>query len=74
LKVVKEISGVDFPIIEVERFPGDPASLVARSERFRRELQWEPWLADQPKMPGGGRASWRAAGEAKKVISEERST
>jgi len=45
--VVKEISGVDFPIIEAERCPGDPASLVVRADRVRRELEWEPRLADQ---------------------------
>lgn len=39
---VKEVSGVDFPVVERPRRSGDPAAVVARAERVRRELGWSP--------------------------------
>ncbi len=42
LAVVKKISGVDLQIIEAERRPGDPASLVARADRIRSLTGWQP--------------------------------
>lgn len=44
--VVKEVSGVDFPVIEAPRRPGDPAALVARAERVREVLGWQPRYDD----------------------------
>jgi UDP-glucose 4-epimerase len=46
LKVVKEISGVDFKVIEAERRPGDPAALVARAEKIVQLTGWQPKYAD----------------------------
>lgn len=42
IEVVKRISGVDFPVVEAPRRPGDPAMLVARAERIRSLLGWSP--------------------------------
>ncbi len=42
IKMVKEVSGVDFPIIDEPRRPGDPAMLVAKAERIRKVLHWQP--------------------------------
>lgn len=42
LAVVKEVSGVDFSVVEAERRPGDPAALVARAERIGRLTDWRP--------------------------------
>jgi UDP-glucose 4-epimerase len=39
---VKEISGVDFPVIEEGRRIGDPACVIASSERIREVLGWQP--------------------------------
>ena len=36
------ITGVDFPVREKGRRPGDPAVLVASAQRIREELGWEP--------------------------------
>lgn len=36
----KEITGVDFPVREVVRRPGDPAVLVASSAQIKEELGW----------------------------------
>jgi UDP-glucose 4-epimerase len=42
LKVVKEVSGAEFTILEAERRPGDPASLVAKADRIRQLTGWQP--------------------------------
>ena len=46
LELVREVSGVDFKVIEAERRPGDPASLVASAERIRQLTGWRPQHAD----------------------------
>lgn len=42
LKMVKEVSGVDFKTVEAERRPGDPASLVARADKIGNLTGWKP--------------------------------
>jgi len=39
---VKKVSGVDFPVQEAPRRPGDPPSLIAGAEKIRALLGWEP--------------------------------
>ena len=39
---VKEISQVDFKVIETERRKGDPACVVAAADRIRDVLGWQP--------------------------------
>ncbi|MHC5740429.1 MAG: UDP-glucose 4-epimerase GalE [Nostoc sp.] len=39
---VKAISGVDFPVIETERRPGDPACVIASADKIRKLLGWQP--------------------------------
>jgi len=46
LQVVKEVSGVNFTVIEAERRPGDPASLVAQADRIRQLTGWQPRYDD----------------------------
>ncbi len=46
IDLVHRVSGVDFPVIEAPRRPGDPAMLVAKADRIRRELCWEPRFND----------------------------
>jgi UDP-glucose 4-epimerase len=43
---VKEISGVDFPVIEAERRAGDPACAIAAAERITQILGWQPRFND----------------------------
>lgn len=38
----KDITGIDFNVQEIERRTGDPAVLVASSEKIRTELGWMP--------------------------------
>lgn len=40
--VVQKVTGVDFPVIEAPRRPGDPAMLVAKADRIRSVLTWSP--------------------------------
>jgi UDP-glucose 4-epimerase len=46
IQIVKSVTGKDFPVIETDRRPGDPETLVASSERIRTELGWKPRFAD----------------------------
>jgi len=44
--IAREVTGVDFPVIETDRRPGDADMLVASSERINDELGWEPRFPD----------------------------
>jgi UDP-glucose 4-epimerase len=46
IDAVRRISGVDFPVTEGPRRPGDPAMLVADNTRIRRVLGWQPRFDD----------------------------
>jgi UDP-glucose 4-epimerase len=43
---VKDIAGVDFPVVEVERRAGDSVAVVACVERIRAVLGWQPRYDD----------------------------
>ena len=42
LNKLKEITGIDFPIIEAPRRSGDPACVISSGERIRQVLGWQP--------------------------------
>ena len=42
VETVKKITGIDFPVEISQRRPGDPAVLIASSEKIRKELNWNP--------------------------------
>jgi UDP-glucose 4-epimerase len=42
IDTIKAATGVDFPVVEAPRRPGDPAAVYADSTRVRRALGWEP--------------------------------
>jgi UDP-glucose 4-epimerase len=46
LDMARQVTGVNFPIVESPRRPGDPPALVAGAERIRRALSWEPRYDD----------------------------
>jgi UDP-glucose 4-epimerase len=46
LEVARRVTGHAIPVVESPRRAGDPAVLIASSEKIRRELGW------QPKVPG----------------------
>jgi UDP-glucose 4-epimerase len=46
IDTVKRVSGVDFSVETTARRPGDPAQIVAKSDRIRAVLGWRPQLDD----------------------------
>jgi len=46
INVAREVTGADIPIRELPRRPGDPAVLVADSNRAKSELGWTPQFAE----------------------------
>jgi UDP-glucose 4-epimerase len=52
LDTVKQVSGKDFPVRLSPRRPGDPARIVASSDRARAALGWQPRLDDLPTIVG----------------------
>jgi UDP-glucose 4-epimerase len=46
IETVKRISGVDFKVEIAERRAGDPAQIVAASDRARAALKWQPQFDD----------------------------
>ena len=47
---VKVISGVDFPVIDTERRPGDPACVIAGADKIGKLLGWQPKYNDLDKI------------------------
>jgi UDP-glucose 4-epimerase len=45
IETARRVTGHPIPVREVERRPGDPAILVASSEKIKRELRWQPQYA-----------------------------
>ena len=48
IDTVKRVSGVDFRVELADRRPGDPAQIVAASDRARDVLHWVPRYDDLP--------------------------
>jgi UDP-glucose 4-epimerase len=46
VEVAREVTGHPIPVLESPRRAGDPAVLVASSEKIRRELGWQPRFPD----------------------------
>lgn len=46
IQVVKEISGVDFPVAMTARRAGDPAMLIASNQKLKRHTNWQPKFDD----------------------------
>ncbi len=44
--VARQVTGHPIPVVMGARRPGDPAQLVASSERAKRELGWDPQYVD----------------------------
>lgn len=42
----KQVTGVDFPVVETSRRAGDPAVLVASSAKFQADFPWQPRYSD----------------------------
>lgn len=42
IEAARKVTGREIPVVEAERRQGDPAILVASSEKIKRELGWKP--------------------------------
>lgn len=69
IAVARRVTGRDIPVREALRRPGDPATLVASSEKIRRVLGWNPRfqdittiLATAWQWHSGAAQKWRLAG------------
>jgi UDP-glucose 4-epimerase len=58
--VVRAVTGAAVPLKMVPRRPGDPAELVASSQRARAELGWRPSKPDLPDIVADAWAFLRA--------------
>jgi UDP-glucose 4-epimerase len=56
IEVARAVTGHKIPAIEAPRRPGDPAVLVASSEKIRTELGWEPRFPELADIVG---SAWR---------------
>jgi UDP-glucose 4-epimerase len=56
IDVAREVTGHAIPALETERRPGDPAILIASSEKIRRELRWTP---EFPQLETMVRSAWK---------------
>ena len=50
IETVREVTGREFTATESPRRPGDPARLVATSEKIQKELNWKPLYGDLKTM------------------------
>jgi UDP-glucose 4-epimerase len=55
IETARRVTGHPIPVREVERRLGDPAILVASSEKIKRELTWQP---QHPTLEGIVRSAW----------------
>lgn len=46
VEAAKHVTGIDFPVEETGRRPGDPPALIADSSRLRTLMKWEPQYDD----------------------------
>jgi UDP-glucose 4-epimerase len=55
IEAARRVTGHPIPVVEAPRRPGDPAVLVASSEKIRRELGWQP---AHPELDDIIRSAW----------------
>ena len=60
IETVRRVHGADFPVRMTDRRPGDPAAIVANSDRARAELGWQPKHDDLDRIVADALA-WEAA-------------
>ena len=60
IEAVRRVHGADFPVRMTDRRPGDPAAIVANSDRARAELGWQPKHDDLDRIVADALA-WEAA-------------
>jgi UDP-glucose 4-epimerase len=56
IEAAQRVTGRAIPVVESPRRPGDPAILIASSEKIRRELNWQPKF---PKLDDILKSAWQ---------------
>jgi UDP-glucose 4-epimerase len=69
IETVKRLAGKDFPVTNAPRRPGDPAAIVARADRIRAALGWQPKLDDLSTIVGHALA-WERASAKRPTAAE----
>ena len=46
IDIAREVTGVEIPVKFADRRPGDPATLIASSDKIKQELGWKPEFQD----------------------------
>jgi UDP-glucose 4-epimerase len=52
VEAARQITGLEIPLLSCPRRPGDPAVLIASSEKIRKELGWAPKFQDLSRIIG----------------------
>jgi UDP-glucose 4-epimerase len=68
IETARRVSGVEFPVEEAPRRPGDSASLVARADAIRTVLDWEPRYNDLETIVAD---AWRWEQRLQRVTSDK---
>jgi len=50
IEIARKVTGHPIPVQESRRRPGDPARLVASSDKIKEELGWSPRFEDPEKI------------------------
>lgn len=50
IEVARKVAGHPIPVVETDRRPGDPATLVASSDKIKTELGWKPQYENLEKI------------------------
>jgi len=67
IETARKVTGHAIPAVETPRRPGDPAILVAGSDKIRKDLGWEPKFGDLETIV---RAAWEFAQKHPKGYEE----
>lgn len=67
IAAAEAVTGLEIPVEEAPRRPGDPPRLVAASDRIRTELQWRPRKPELAEMVGD---AWKFAQARPRGYSE----
>jgi UDP-glucose 4-epimerase len=50
IELARKLTGHPIPVVETDRRPGDPAILIASSDKIKNELGWKPQYEDLEKI------------------------
>jgi UDP-glucose 4-epimerase len=68
IEMVRQVSGEEFQVIESDRRAGDPAAVVAVSDKIRQTLGWQPQYNNLQTIVSSS-YSWEEQKEAEKVVT-----